>query len=170
MSLWILVFKSRISTAFSGKTPKLGGAFSIRRSYSIMKHGIIFWSNSPNSKMIFTLAGVKSRTSCGNLFMGLKTLPLPCEYIFTLMNFAVNNQEHFQTNSAIHNVNTRNRNHLHRPTANLSCFQKGAYYAGIKMFNSLPSNLISLTNKGTQFKVTLKRYLNITLFTLLGYS
>jgi hypothetical protein len=80
--------------------------------------------------MIFTLqkrivriiAGVKSRNSCRNLFMRLEILPHPCEYIFTLMNFVVNNQEHFQTNSAVHCVNTRNRNHLHRPTANLSCF------------------------------------------------
>jgi hypothetical protein len=50
-----------------------------------------------------------------------------------LMNFIVNNQEHFQTNSAIHNVNTRNKNQLHRPICNLSCFQKSAYYAGIKI-------------------------------------
>jgi hypothetical protein len=27
----------------------------------------------------------------------LEILPLPCEYIFTLMNFVVNKQEHFQT-------------------------------------------------------------------------
>jgi hypothetical protein len=38
----------------------------------------------------------------------------------------VNNQECFQTNSAIHSVNTRDRDHLRRPTANLSCFQKSA--------------------------------------------
>jgi hypothetical protein len=99
--------------------------------------------------MIFTLqkgivriiAGVKSRNSCRNQFVNLQILPLPCEYIFTLMNVFVNNQEHFQKNSAIHSVNTRIGDHLHRPTANLSCFQKSAYYAGIKIFNTLPSNL-----------------------------
>jgi hypothetical protein len=48
---------------------------------------------------------------------------------------------------------------LHRPIASLSCFEKSAYYAGIKIFNSLPSNLTSLVNKKAQFKVTLKRYL-----------
>jgi len=53
------------------------------------------------------------------------------------MNFYVNNQELFETNSWIHSVNTRNRDHLHRQLANLSCFQKSAYYAGIKIFNSL---------------------------------
>jgi hypothetical protein len=118
--------------------------------------------------MIFTLqkrtvriiAGVK----CRNLFMRLEILPLPCEYTFTLVNFVVNNQEHFRTNSSIHGVSPMNRDHLHRPTANLSRFQKSAYYAGIKTFNSLPSNLSSLTNKKAQFKVALKRYLNTHFF------
>jgi hypothetical protein len=56
--------------------------------------------------MIFTLqkrtvrivAGVKSRNSCRNL-LSFEILLLPCEYIITLMNSVVNNQEHFQTNS-----------------------------------------------------------------------
>jgi IS1 family transposase len=82
--------------------------------------------------MIFTLqkrtvriiAGVKSRNSCRNLFIRLEILPLPYEYMFTLMSCVVNNQELFQTNSAIHSVNVRNRDHLHRAIANLLCFQK----------------------------------------------
>jgi len=39
-------------------------------------------------------------------------------------------------------------------------FSKSAYYAGIRIFNILLSNLRSLTNKKAQFKVALKRYLN----------
>jgi hypothetical protein len=136
--------------------------------HSIMKCGIIFWGNSPDRKMIFTLqkrtvriiADVKSRTPCRNLFMRLEILSLPCEYIFTLINFVVNNQEHFQTNSAIHSVNTRKRDHLHRPAANLSCFHKNAHFVGNSIFNSLPSNLRSLTNKQTQFNVAFKSFLN----------
>jgi hypothetical protein len=44
------------------------------------------------------------------------------------------NEEHFQTNADVRSVNTRHRHYLHKPTANLSCFQKNTYYAGIKMF------------------------------------
>jgi hypothetical protein len=40
-----------------------------------------------------------------------------------------------------------------------SCFQKSAYYAGISIFNSLPSSLTSLITKKTQFKAALKLYL-----------
>jgi hypothetical protein len=132
-----------------------------------MKYGIIFWGNSSNSKKIFTLqkkivrlmAGVKPRNSCRSLFKRLEILTLPCEYIFSLLLFIVNYHDHFQTNSAVHSVNTRNKNQLHRPIASLSRFQKSAYYAGIKIFNSLPSSLTSLIHKKEQFKVALKGYL-----------
>jgi hypothetical protein len=66
--------------------------------HSIMKCGNIFGDNSCNSKMILSLqkrtvriiAGVKSWNSCRNLLMSLEILPLPCEYIFTLMSFVIN--------------------------------------------------------------------------------
>jgi hypothetical protein len=45
--------------------------------------------------------------------------------------------------SSLHSVSTRNKNHLHRSIANLSCFQKCVYYAGIRILNSLPYSLTS---------------------------
>jgi hypothetical protein len=104
------------------------------------------------------IIAIKYRNSCRNLFMSLEILPLPCKCIFTLMSFVVNNQEHFQTQQYTVLTLVRNRDHLLRPVANLSCFHRSAYYAGIKIFNSLPSNLRSLINKKAQFKVALKMY------------
>lgn len=46
----------------------------------------------------------------------------------------------------------------HLPTCYV--FRKSTYYAGIKIFNNLPSCLRSLVIEKTQFKVTLKRYLS----------
>jgi hypothetical protein len=113
-----------------------------------MKYGIIFWGNSSDSKKVFALQrkigirmGVKSHNSYRDLFKRLEILTLPYEYIFSLINFITNNQVHFQTSADAHIVNTRNGHDLHRPTANLSCFQKSAYYAGIKIINNLPSGL-----------------------------
>jgi hypothetical protein len=133
-----------------------------------MKYGIMFWGNSSSSKKIFTLqkkvirimADVKPRISCRTLFKRPEILPLPCEYILSLMKFIVNNQEPFQTNSAVHSVNTRSKHPLHRPIANLACFQESAFYTGIKIFNCLSSSLTNLKNKKSQFKVALKSYLN----------
>jgi hypothetical protein len=73
------------------------------------------------------------------------------------MIFIAKNQETFPTNSHIHTINIKNKNQLYRRIANLSCFQKSAYYAGIKIFNSLPSNLTTLIDKQVQFKVALKK-------------
>jgi len=52
---------------------------------------------SLQKRTVRIIAGVKSRNSRRKLFISLEFLPLPCEYIFILMNFVVNNQEHFQT-------------------------------------------------------------------------
>ena len=60
----------------------------------------------------------------------------------------------------MHNINTRNKHYLHRPVANLSCFQKGASFSGIRIFNSLPRSITNLKNEKTQFKVALKKFLN----------
>jgi hypothetical protein len=94
--------------------------------HSIMNYGITFWGYSCNSKEIFTLqkktirlmAGVKPRNSCRSLFKRSESPTLPCEYIFSLLRFNVTNQEYFQTNSALHSINTRNKNQLHKPIAN----------------------------------------------------
>jgi hypothetical protein len=76
------------------------------------------------------------------------------------MNFIVGNQENFQTSLSIHGTNTRNKHYLHTPNANLSCFQNGTFYAGIKIFNSLPCSLTFLKNEKAKFKLALRKYLN----------
>jgi hypothetical protein len=67
--------------------------------------------------------------------------------LFSLINFITNNEEHFQTNAEVHSVNKKYKHCLHKQTTNLSCFQKRAYYAVIKIFNNLPSDLKSLMNE-----------------------
>jgi hypothetical protein len=129
--------------------------------HSTVKYGIIFWGHSFNSKKILTLqkttarsmAGFKPKNSCTSLLKRLEIVTLSCEYTFSLLLFTVNNQEYFQTNSTVHSVNTRNKNQLH--------VFKYVYYAGIRIFNSLPSSITSLIHKKKQFKVALKRYLII---------
>jgi hypothetical protein len=69
-------------------------------------------------------------------------LPVPCQYILSLMNFIIKSETF--SHSSIHNINTRNTRHLHRPNAKLSCFQINITYAGIKIFNSLPPSLTIL--------------------------
>ena len=61
------------------------------------------------------------------------------------ISFIHNNNHLFGTNNEIHKYKTRNDNNLHRPIANLSKFNKGAYISGIKVFNHLPQYIKALT-------------------------
>jgi hypothetical protein len=141
--------------------------------HSIIKYRIICWGSSSDSRKVFTLqkkivrimVGAHPRTPCRSRFKKkLEILPVPCQCIFSLVNFFVNNRENFQTNSSVHSINTRNKHHFNRPIANLSCFPKSAFCSGIRIFNSLPRSLTNLKNEKAQFKVALRRYLNVHSF------
>ena len=43
------------------------------------------------------MAGAQPKTSCISLRKQLEILPVPCQYILSLMNFIINNQGIFQT-------------------------------------------------------------------------
>jgi hypothetical protein len=69
-----------------------------------------------------------------------------------------------------HDLETWQSNNLYAPQANLSAYQKGAYYSGVKIFNKLPSNITNVNGNITKFKTTLKRFLYAnSLYTLEGY-
>jgi len=75
------------------------------------------------------------------LFKTIEILPfLYTVSIFTLL-YTVNNKHLFRKNWGVHNHNTRSANNFHQPITNLTKYLKGAYYAGIKVFNHLPTHI-----------------------------
>jgi len=136
-------------------------------AHSILAYGIIFWGISKHSNMIFKIqkrmiriiTDVDSRTSCRNLFKQLGILPLQSQYIYSIMSFVSTNRELFVNNAVIHNFPTRNQKDLHPPIANLSVFQKGVYFSGIKIYNNLPTRIKQLSHDTLKFKKAVKRFL-----------
>jgi len=64
---------------------------------------------------------------------------LPLRYTYALILYTVYNKQLYNTNKEIHKYRTRyNNNNLHLPIVNLSKFNKGVYFSGIKVFNHLP--------------------------------
>jgi hypothetical protein len=130
---------------------------------SLMKYGIIFLCKSCDGKKVFTLQtqivrilmSVKSHNSYRDLNSSLWIYT-----VFSWINFIANNEKHFQTNADVHSANTRHKHCRHKPIAKLSCFQKNKYYAGIKIFSNLPSDLKSLMDEKALIKIVLKWYLN----------
>jgi hypothetical protein len=135
--------------------------------HSVINYGLIFRGNSTNvqrvlrvqKKVIRIMSGVGMTASCRGLFRKLNILPVASQYIFSLMLFVVANQNNFHTNLTVHGRNTRNRNQFHLPSSSTSCFKKGVFYSGIRIFNSLPDNIRSLRYDRVQFRKELRKYL-----------
>jgi hypothetical protein len=75
------------------------------------------------------------------------------------MMFVARNSELFATNANVHNFPARSHSDLHLPIANLSVFQKGIYYSGVKIFNNLPADLKQTFYDIYKFKKALKKFL-----------
>jgi len=79
-----------------------------------------------------------NRDFCRNLFLKTQTfVSYVTIYTFPLL-FVVNNSDEFLINSEIQDINTRHSSNLHMPLANFYICQRGDYYSGIKIANSLP--------------------------------
>ena len=132
-----------------------------------MSYGIIFKRNSLHSSIIFRIQkkairimeGCGNRVLCRNLFKKLQILPLTSQYMLSLLMFIVQNKNLFLTNKENHNIDTRQRNNLYLPQANLTIYQKGAYYSGIKIFNNLPMEVKIVAGNQKKFKIALKKIL-----------
>ena len=68
------------------------------------------------------------------------------------MLFIIDKPNNFQTGLEICGLHTRSKNQLFIPIANLTCVQKGITHSGIKIYNSLPSNILNLKIDRKQFK------------------
>jgi hypothetical protein len=106
--------------------PKLSGA-----SYAIRL--MVHISNINTFKSIYCekvriMAGAQSRISCKGLFEQSEILSVSCQYILSLMNFIICFQEMQQQPTSTHSINTRNKQHLHRINAEMSCFQKTVHF------------------------------------------
>jgi hypothetical protein len=80
----------------------------------------------------------------------------------------VDNGDYFKVNSEVYNINTRNELNLHLPISNLSVYQKGTFYSGIKVFNSLPYQIKDLSHDRNQFKRALKKFLVLSFILYFG--
>ena len=135
--------------------------------HSIVYYGIIFWENSSCSedmlkihkRIIRIIMNSRKNASCWQLFKDLNILPIQSQYIFSVLLFVTKSKEQFLSNSQVHKINTRQTSDLYVPTANLTIYQKGVYYSGIKIYSHLPTAIKNLSGDKYKFKLALKRYL-----------
>ena len=115
--------------------------------HSLLRYGITFCGNSPIEKEIFIIqketiriiANISRRNSCRLLFNQFQILTLPCQYIFSILAFVIENRNLFVLNSDIHDHNTRNVHDIHSFSTHLLIVQRGVIHSGSKIFNRFPS-------------------------------
>jgi hypothetical protein len=99
--------------------------------HSVMTYSLLFWGNSPDSIKIFRLQkriirimmGCRSTDSCRKLFFNLETLPLPSQYIFSLLLFKIRNKNQFLVNSEIYHTDTRQYANFHQPSVTVTKYR-----------------------------------------------
>jgi hypothetical protein len=78
--------------------------------------------------------------------------------------------KYFSTNNENHNIDTRQRNDLHLPQANLIIYQRGAQYLGIKIFNNLPLEIKIIAENQKKFTRELNKFVcSHTFYTMEEY-
>jgi hypothetical protein len=139
---------------------------------AIITYGLPFWGNSSHSikiikmqkRIIRIMMGYRNRVSCRSLFKRLEVLPLTSQYILSLMLSVVNNKHLFILNSENHKKSTRQLNNLYHPITNLTVYQRGVHYMGIKIFNNLPPYIKDISTNVKKFENCLKRFIRIHSF------
>jgi len=89
-------------------------------------------------RVIKIIMGYDYRDSCRELFKELNILTPSSQYIFSFLLFFFNNRDYFVSNSAYHNINTRQKHDLHLPQVSRAMYQEGVYYSDINIFIGLP--------------------------------
>ena len=84
--------------------------------------------------------------------------------MLSLLMFVVQNKNPFSINIENHNIDNRQRNNLYLPQANLTIYQKGAYYLEIKIFNNLLLEIKNVTGNQKKFKIVLKNFYTLIHF------
>jgi hypothetical protein len=73
--------------------------------------------------------------------------------------FIVNNRNLYLDNAELYTIKTRNSLNIRPPLSHLTKYERGVYYAGIRIFNHLPTSIKRIADDTKVFKKILKRFL-----------
>jgi len=71
----------------------------------------------------------------------------------------IRNKNQFLVNLEIHHLDTRQHANFHQPSVNVTKYQKGVYYLGVKVFSMLQSYIKTEFGNPKKFKVVLQKFI-----------
>jgi len=78
---------------------------------------------------------------CRGLFRKLEILPVPCQYILSLILLIIDNPNNFRTGLEKHGLHTNVKINFSFQLLIITSAQKVISYSGVKIYNSLSSNI-----------------------------
>jgi hypothetical protein len=70
----------------------------------------------------------------------------------------IRNKNQFLVNSEVYRIDTRQHANFHQPSVNLTKYQKGVYYIGVKVFYMLPTYIKIESDNPKKFKLVLQKF------------
>ena len=133
--------------------------------HSHLSYGVLSWGHSAIVKRVFgiqrrairVLARLDYREDCRDSFRNLKILTLPSLYIYECLRYVTANIDLMQRHNGVHDYATRNNNNLRQPQLRLSRSRNSTNFYGIKFYNIIGKDLISLPR--IRFLSSIKEYL-----------
>jgi hypothetical protein len=142
---------------------------------SRVKYSILFWGSMngllqsvfrTQKNAIRAIEGVQRRESCKPLFRKYGLLTVPALYFLEVAVWAHKNKEKLNSHRTNHRYETRHRNTmLSYPVHRLTQLERGPFYAGLRVFNSLSLDLKQIINNKK-----FARALKLALTTAVPYS
>jgi len=130
MNLQCYVFQSHLCYVYVTRCIEKYILFLCPVNYILWNY---IWGNSLHSEEIFKvqkriiriIMNFSKNASCRQPFKELNVLPVPSQYILSVLLFLTKNEDQFMTNSQMHKITTRQTFDLYIPVANLTVYQKG---------------------------------------------
>lgn len=120
--------------------------------YSSMRYGIIVWGGGSGLLRVFLMQKrilramyrLKYNESCRGYFKNNSILTVYAVYIFEVLTFLFKNKHLFEQHTFTHDHHTRNRSDYCYPRHRLALSESNLSYTGMKLFNTLPSDIKTL--------------------------
>ena len=143
-------------------------------AYPHLSYNIILWGQAVNIQQVFInqkrilrlIFDLKRTQSCRNIFKENKILTLASIYIMKCPLYVFKNKDKFKQNLENHQYNTRHRTDIMVPRHSTALYEKSPYYACMKIFNKLPTEIKKIHSMNG-FRSTMKKYLCENVYYLL---
>jgi hypothetical protein len=129
-------------------SPNVIQSIYFSKFHPLLRFGILFWGEAGGvvttrilkiqKRVLRSMVGVNSRTSCRQLFKELNILTIPSLYILEVICYIRKHHQLVQLNSNMHTCNTQRQKDIHIQSYSTAFYARSVINTGTKLYNKLP--------------------------------